>query len=63
MVSLTTNTTIGPRSSDPFYIVGYYIKWSTTSWTGGTLSHCTANTIFIEAHHAVRVNIVFFCIR
>ena len=22
-----------PRSSDPFYIVSYYIKWVTTSWT------------------------------
>ena len=25
--------TICPRSSDPFYIVSYYIKWVTTSWT------------------------------
>ena len=24
-----------PRSCDPFYIIGYYIKWVTTSWT-----HC-----------------------
>ena len=24
-----------PRSSDPFYIVTYYIKWVTTSWTYG----------------------------
>merc|ERR1711946_101391 len=22
-----------PRSSDPFYIVSYYIKWANTSWT------------------------------
>ena len=22
-----------PRSSDPFYVVTYYIKWATTSWT------------------------------
>ena len=22
-----------PRSSDPFYIESYYIKWVTTSWT------------------------------
>jgi len=27
--------TICPGSSDPFYIVSYYIKWATTSWT-----HC-----------------------
>ena len=25
--------TASPRSSDPFYIVTYYIKWVTTSWT------------------------------
>ena len=25
--------TICPRSSDPFYIVSYYIKWVITSWT------------------------------
>ena len=25
-------TTVCPRSSDPFYIVSYYIKWVTTSW-------------------------------
>ena len=26
-------TTMCPGSSDPFYIVSYYIKWVTTSWT------------------------------
>ena len=26
-------TTVYPGSSDPFYIVTYYIKWFTTSWT------------------------------
>ena len=26
-------STICPGSSDPFYIVSYYIKWVTTSWT------------------------------
>ena len=30
--------TVCPRSSDPFYIVTYYIKWVTTSWTGGSRS-------------------------
>ena len=29
--------TICPRSSDPFYIVIYYIKWVTSSWTNSTL--------------------------
>ena len=31
------NNNVWPKSSDPFYIVTYYIKWVTTSWTGGTL--------------------------
>ena len=25
--------TVCPRSTDPFYIVTYYIEWVTTSWT------------------------------
>ena len=29
--------TVCPGSSDPFYIVTYYIKWVTTSWTHGML--------------------------
>ena len=27
--------TVCPRSSDPFYIVAYYIYWVTISWTDG----------------------------
>ena len=27
------NCTVCPGSSDPFYLVSYYIKWVTTSWT------------------------------
>ena len=36
--SLFFNTiyTVCPRSSDPFYIVRYYILWVTTSWTCST---------------------------
>ena len=29
--------TVCPRSSDPFYIATYYIKWVTTSWTDGNI--------------------------
>ena len=29
--------TVCPGSSDPFYIVTYYIKWVTTSWTYSTV--------------------------
>ena len=28
--------TVCPRSSDPFYILSYYIKWVTISWTYST---------------------------
>ena len=28
--------TVCPASSDPFYIIPYYIKWVTTSWTHST---------------------------
>ena len=28
--------TVCPGSSDPFYVVTYYIKWVTTSWTYST---------------------------
>ena len=29
--------TVCPGSSDPFYIVSYYMKWVITSWTFNTL--------------------------
>ena len=29
--------TVCPRSSDKFYIVTYYIKWVTTSWTNDSV--------------------------
>ena len=32
------NYTICPRSSDPIYILSYYIKWVTTSWTQSNIS-------------------------
>ena len=28
--------TVRPRSSAPFYVVTYFIKWVTISWTDGT---------------------------
>ena len=35
--------TICQRSSDPFYVVTYYIKWVTTAWT-----HCIQEDIESE---------------
>ena len=36
--------TVCPRSSDPFYIVTYYIKWVTTSWTHSII-FCYTNNV------------------
>ena len=38
-VTINNGHTICPGSSDPFYIVSYYIKWVTTSWTHGIVWH------------------------
>ena len=38
-----------PRISDPFYIVTYYIKWVTTSWTHSMYSFsCRVHVIDAE---------------
>ena len=42
--------TVGPGSSDPFYIVTYYIKWVTISWTYSTKKYdtvCTMNRCIV----------------
>ena len=35
--------TVCPGNSDPFYIVTYFIKWVTTSWTYSTYCEGTAS--------------------
>ena len=35
------------KSSDPFYILNYYIKWVTTSWTDGIKSNITRK-LFVQ---------------
>ena len=35
--------TVCPRSNDPFYIVSYYIRWLTTSWTDGIVKTMSNN--------------------
>ena len=37
--------TLCPKSSDPFYIVTYYIKWVTTHWTDGTVAEGSARKV------------------
>ena len=34
--------TVCPRSSDSFYILTYYIKWVTISWTHSIFFECIA---------------------
>ena len=34
---IISNDTVYPGSSSPIYIMSYYIKWVTTSWTCGIL--------------------------
>ena len=36
---LTLDGTVCPGSSAPFFIVSYYIKWVTTSWTHSSSEH------------------------
>ena len=38
--------TVCPRSSGPFYVVTYYIKWVTTSWTHSIIS------LVVQSHGA-----------
>ena len=47
--------TVCPRSSDPFYIVSYYMKWVTTSWTYSSASH----KIFYNLHVAPNIRSMF----
>ena len=37
-----------PRSSDPFYIVSYYIKWVTTTWTHSMLNMFTFDELSVS---------------
>ena len=41
-INSNINDTVCPRSSDPFYVVTYYIKWVTTSWTHSIIYYLTA---------------------
>ena len=40
--------TICPGSSDPFYIVSYYIRWVTTSWT-----HSNSGQEFLDSQFPI----------
>ena len=40
-----SKVTICPRSSDPFYIVSYYIKLVTTSWTYSAIKLLTTEIV------------------
>ena len=42
-----------PRSSDPFYIVTYYIRWVTTSWTQSMDAYVTSMVFDSEKNEHV----------
>ena len=42
--------TVCPGSSDPFYILSYYIKWVTTSWT---------HSIYVHFRRAPKTSLTF----
>ena len=42
--------TVCPRSSDPFLIVRYYIKWITNSWTDGITQQYSFPQKMLEIH-------------
>ena len=48
-----------PRSSDPYYIVKYYIKWVTTSWTDRALKK--KNNDKIKKKKTLKEGSCFFC--
>ena len=43
--------TVCPTSIDPFYIVTYYTKWATTSWTS---SICCKSFLFLAAKNPAK---------
>ena len=57
-----TKYTVCPGSSDPFYIVTYYINWVTTSWTYSSYflniqyiqNHYQSYTCFIQCPRSLR---------
>ena len=51
----STQNTVCSVSSDPFYIVTYYIRWVTTSWTYS--KYCTRKKTFKQPKSR---NLVFF---
>ena len=38
------------KSSDPFHIVTYYIKWVTTSWTDGIFTAWAISSWFTDKY-------------
>ena len=54
----SNETTVCPRSSDPFYIVTY-IKWLTTSWTDNIQMKNTLVIVFLYKKRIEVSNIIF----
>ena len=45
--------TVCPRSSDPFQIVTYYIKWVTTSWTDSILTVLQGQNVYKKRSNSI----------
>ena len=58
--SVPGSGTIYPRSSDPFYIVTYYMKWVSTSWTH--ISMTTFNSYFYNGGLIVSAGLAYYVI-
>ena len=55
-----------PRSSDPFYMANYYIKWVPTSWTHSKHLIVITNieTLFdLNGNERIKKILLFFFIR
>ena len=57
-MSISSILTMCPRSSDPFYIVTYYIKLVTTSWTDSTKGLVDPKF----AHHSGKIKTKWFSV-
>ena len=53
--------TMCPRSSDPYYIVTYYMKRVTTSWTYSTLSALSVNELQLKNYSQGYVSKEIYC--
>ena len=57
---LWIHQTVCPRSIDPFYIVSYFIKWVTTSWTCSIRHFIVTKWYSLSLRAAQRPKVILF---